>query len=66
METPHRPCQWRGKRADPSIVIANPTVLVGYERGDWVEARGRLSTPNPAGQDSVPRYEVVDIQRVGT
>ena len=59
-------------RLDPSegvatetVLIANPTVLVGYERGDRIQSRGRLSLPDSAAQGSAPRYEVVDIQRVG-
>ena len=48
-----------------SVVISNPSVLIGYERGDWIEARGRLSAQNPTDQGTAPLYEVVDIQRVG-
>jgi hypothetical protein len=48
-----------------SLAISNPSVLIGYERGDWVEVRGTVGSESAAGTGAAPQYEVVAIQRVG-
>ena len=48
-----------------SVVISNPSALSGYERGDLVEVRGKVSVQNPDGQGSTAQCEVIEIQRVG-
>ncbi len=47
-----------------SVVLSDPKVLTGCERGDFVEVRGRLGSKGP-DDGYAPTYEVTRIKRVG-
>ena len=47
-----------------SVVLSDPKVLTGCERGDFVEVQGRLG-PKGADDGYAPTYEVTRIKRVG-
>lgn len=49
-----------------SVVLANPSQLSGYERGQFVEVHGRLG-PAAQGDDQgyAPEFEIAEIERVG-
>jgi hypothetical protein len=49
-----------------SVIIANPAVLAGLERGEWVEVRGKPGHADRTGRSYAPEYEVVDVKRLGT
>jgi hypothetical protein len=44
-----------------SVVLADPSVLTGFERGDFVELRGHLGDPEPE-KGFAPTYEVAQIR----
>ncbi|OHB72732.1 MAG: hypothetical protein A2V70_15265 [Planctomycetes bacterium RBG_13_63_9] len=48
-----------------SVVLPDPAVLSGYERGELVEIRGRIANPNPK-KGYAPTYEVAEIKRLGS
>ncbi len=47
-----------------SVVLQNTSLLSGYERGDYVEVKGRLSGESKTPGDFAPDYEIVQIKRV--
>jgi len=47
-----------------SVVIANPAAISGYERGDFVEIRGRLKSADSGDRGFAPEYEVSQVQVV--
>jgi len=49
-----------------SVVLANPSQLSGYERGQFVEVHGRLGpAPQDADQGYAPEFEIAQIRGVG-
>jgi len=44
-----------------SVVIADPSVLTGHERGDFVEVRGQLGAASQGGPGYAPEYLVAQI-----
>jgi hypothetical protein len=49
-----------------SVMLAETPKLSGFERGDFVEIRGRVVPPQSGGKTFAAGYEVSDIQRLGT
>lgn len=48
-----------------SVVLSNPSALSGYERGQFVEVRGRLAaTPQDDDEGYAPEFEIAEIRRV--
>ena len=47
-----------------SVVLPDPKVLSGCERGDFVEVRGQLRPQGPSG-GYAPSYEVTEVKRLG-
>jgi hypothetical protein len=49
-----------------SVVLANPSLLSGYERGQFIEVRGRLGR-TPQGDDAgyAPEFEISETRRLG-
>ena len=45
-----------------SVVIEDPASLSGYERGDFVEVRGRIVAEPEEGTDFAPTYQVTSIR----
>lgn len=46
-----------------SVVLPDPAVLAGYERGEFVEVRGRVSKQDPP-EGFAPTYEVAELKRL--
>ena len=44
-----------------SVVIEDPTSVSGFERGDFVEVRGRIATEPEEGTNFAPVYHVMSI-----
>jgi hypothetical protein len=49
-----------------SVVLADDALLSGYERGDFVEVRGRIGPKPDSGDDYSPLYEVTEIKAAGS
>jgi hypothetical protein len=49
-----------------SVVISNPTVLDGYQRGEFVEIRGALGAQPQDDQGYAPEFEVRQVKRLGS
>jgi hypothetical protein len=48
------------------VVLANPSQLSGYERGQFVEVRGRLGrAPEADAEGYAPEFEISSIRRLG-
>jgi hypothetical protein len=48
-----------------SVVLPDPKVLTGHERGDFLEIRGRVSDQNPE-KGYAPTYEVAEVKPLTT
>jgi len=47
-----------------SVILPDPAKLAGFERGDFVVARGRVGGADPK-KGPAPLYEVAEIKRLG-
>ena len=47
-----------------SVILPDPTVLHGCERGDFVEVEGRLSRQNSTKKGFAPEYKVTKVKRL--
>jgi len=57
------PVDGQTDRYGGSVVVADPSVLSGYERGEYLELRGRLAASDPEG-GYAPLYEVAEVERL--
>ena len=48
-----------------SVILQKTSLLSGYERGDYVEVKGRLSDDAKTAGDYAPDYEITQIKRIG-
>ena len=49
-----------------SVVFSDASLLAGYERGEFVEVRGRLSDVAPGDGGYAPDFKIREIERTGT
>ncbi len=65
-------CQWKLRyipidaatdKFGGSVVLSDPTLLAGLERGDLVEVRGRLGSLTPK-KGYAPKYDLTEIKRL--
>ncbi len=58
------PIDGKTDRFGGSVVLPDPAVLAGCERGDFVEVRGKLGDRDPK-KGYAPTYEAAEIKRLG-
>jgi hypothetical protein len=47
-----------------SVILSDPNVLRGCERGDFVEVRGKLGETNPKKEGFAPVYQVAELKKL--
>jgi len=58
------PVDGKTDRFGGSVVLSNPSVLSGFERGEFVKIQGKIGPPDPK-KGFAPVYEVTGIERLG-
>jgi hypothetical protein len=47
-----------------SVILSDPSLLSGYERGDFVEIRGKLADENSKDTGYAPKYQISQIKKL--
>jgi hypothetical protein len=59
------PIDGQADRFGGSVILQKTSLLSGYERGNYVEVKGRLAADAKTDGDYAPDYAVTQIKRVG-